>query len=54
MAQESMGQRMGLRVDAVKASKQMEQDIIVRLDKKHWMKKVFVKLKSIFWEVMQK
>jgi hypothetical protein len=38
-----MGQRMGLRVDALKASKQMEQDIFVRLDKKHWMKKVFVK-----------
>jgi hypothetical protein len=38
-----MGQRMGLRVDAVKASKQMEQDIFVRIDKKRWMKKVFVK-----------
>lgn len=49
-----MGQQMGLRVDAVKASKQMEQDIFVRLDKKHWMKKVFVKLESIFWEVIQK
>jgi hypothetical protein len=49
-----MGQRMGLRVDAVKASKQMEQDIFVRIDKKRWMKKVFVKLKSIFLEVIQK
>ena len=47
---------MGLRVDAVKASKQMEQDIFVRvrIDKKRWMKKVFVKLKSIFLEVIQK
>jgi len=47
---------MGLRVDAVKASKQMEQDILVRvrIDKKRWMKKVFVKLKSIFLEVIQK
>jgi len=44
---------MGLRVDAVKASKQMEQDIFVRIDKKRWMKKVFVKLKSIFLEVIQ-
>ncbi len=49
-----MGQRMGLRVDEVKESKQMEQDIFVRIDKKRWMKKVFVKLKSIFLEVIQK
>lgn len=45
-----MGQRMGLRVDALKGSKQMVQDIFVRVRVRRMVggKKVFERNESIF------
>jgi hypothetical protein len=45
-----MGQQMGLRVDALKVSKQMGQDIFVRIRVRRMGggKKVFEKNESIF------
>jgi hypothetical protein len=50
LAQESKGQQMGLRVEALNGSKQMVQDIFVRVGGRRIVgdKKVFEKNESIF------